>query len=338
MCLIITQGVRGSTAARRYRLFWESYLWYGSRPVEVHHASQQGAGWPHTPTCTCSPTRRPPPWLTFAPKCCNGCLFMLTGAVMGKVQQVAALRHVSGQRGGIITSWASFHSSPPTSVFLSRTPGPAPTVSPLLPAPPGLFTQMYPSHLGSCTVGHVPLNQSPYEPHMLYSVRYIWITTLSLYCTCPSLFWLLCNCNLRSEQYRSGAVSLPVLFWLDLTLLLVFSCIVCSYSLTSSKLSPLGKTWMASEPCEICLLIHRTHGESKVTYIKIQQGATALRRIGVILSLRLYFRLTVPFVNPGDCLPVPNEQDVSDVLKKTSALFRKYYIAVFIVKTVVILL
>lgn len=42
-------------------------------------------------------------------------------------------------------------------------------------------------------------------------------------------------------QERSGLAASPVLFWLDLTLQLVSSCIFCSYSLTSSKLSPVGK-------------------------------------------------------------------------------------------------
>lgn len=44
-----------------------------------------------------------------------------------------------------------------------------------------------------------------------------------------------------SVQRRSGAAVSPVLFWLDLTLLLVFSCIVRSYSLTSSKPIPVGR-------------------------------------------------------------------------------------------------
>lgn len=44
-----------------------------------------------------------------------------------------------------------------------------------------------------------------------------------------------------SVQCRSGGPTSPVLFWLDLTLLLVVSCIFRSYSLTSSKLSPVGK-------------------------------------------------------------------------------------------------
>lgn len=51
--------------------------------------------------------------------------------------------------------------------------------------------------------------------------------------------------------HRSGAALLPVLHWPDLTLLLVFSCIVDSYSLTSSKLSPLDR---AQENMSLILL------------------------------------------------------------------------------------
>lgn len=57
----------------------------------------------------------------------------------------------------------------------------------------------------------------------------------------PSAFSSLLLCGI-SVQCRSDAENSPVLFWLHLTLLLVFSCIVRSYSLTSSKQSPVGKT------------------------------------------------------------------------------------------------
>lgn len=62
-----------------------------------------------------------------------------------------------------------------------------------------------------------------------------------LYYPPPSAFSSLLLCGI-SVQCRSDAENSPVLFWLHLTLLLVFSCIVRSYSLTSSKQSPVGKT------------------------------------------------------------------------------------------------
>lgn len=87
-----------------------------------------------------------------------------------------------------------------------------------------------------------------------------------------------------SVQCGSGAATSPVLFWLDLTLLLVFSCIVCSYSLTSSKLRPVGRerthaythnTNNTQTEHGIRVHFHRAYIEATF-FFKVQLSTTAL--------------------------------------------------------------
>lgn len=87
-----------------------------------------------------------------------------------------------------------------------------------------------------------------------------------------------------SVQCRSDAENSPVLFWLHLTLLLVFSCIVRSYSLTSSKRSPVGKT----------VHKHRRALKQSGRYIfnltgcrsRVKQQQSALLRIDYLVSVK----------------------------------------------------
>lgn len=119
----------------------------------------------HMTITTCYGLHMPSPGLTFAAKCCSGCLFMLRGLMVGAVQQVAALRCLSERRSGMITSWtfvcsqlAEAHANiHPTSVFLSFLCGRAPSprflcceMPPDCFSLPPFFSQIYSSHLGTC--------------------------------------------------------------------------------------------------------------------------------------------------------------------------------------------